>query len=270
MIEVKPILVVHKGRGQVQAQAPPGELAFGNRKFPWLAIDSLCKDGDEWVASLLSGERFASKTVRLPGVSFGAGRGTQLATADRIEVRLLSVPPTEVAYELGSHSGATVHAPIRGRIKIEETPKGLMPNLNRQLARADLRQPVVIESVVRENLQIGVLPQGVALIPQSGQPAGMEDERGRYVLVNGERWHLEPGDGRQTFMNPGVGPALRIPLGMRVCQIHLLWARPEGKGAARWHARGDEGGTETGGVVYVDDDREPGQGADARCRGDRV
>jgi Trypsin-like peptidase domain len=91
---LKPILVVQKGRGQKKSELPPGEFSIGSRKFSWLSIDSLVKDGDVWIVSLLGGERFAGKAVGLPSVTFGAGRTTQLATADRIEMRLEKAPPS--------------------------------------------------------------------------------------------------------------------------------------------------------------------------------
>ena len=109
---LKSILVVQKGRGQIQGELPPGELSFGSRKFSWLAIDSLFKDGDEWVVSLLNGERFAGKPAGLPSVRFGAGRTTQLATADRIEMRLENGPPHRGRYEIRAHRGPKVFAPM--------------------------------------------------------------------------------------------------------------------------------------------------------------
>ena len=216
---LKPILVVHKGRGQIKSKLPPGEFSLGSRKFSWLAIDSLIKDGDEWIVSLLDGERFAGKPVGLPSVSFGAGRTTQLATADRIEMRLENAPPTEVEYELRAHRGPKVFAPIRGRLRIKNTPRGLTPSFEQPIARTQINQPIVIEAVVPETLVVGVSPSGLVWMPAKGAPAGMEDERGRYLLVNGQPWYNDEGT-----------PQLPILFGVRDAQIHLLWARPEGDG----------------------------------------
>ena len=160
----KPILVVHKGRGQIQSQLPPDEFSLGSRKFSWLAIDSLFKDGDEWVVSLLDGERFAGKPAGLPSVSFGAGRTTQLATADRIEMRLENAPSTEVAYELQSHRGPKVFTPIRGRLRIKNTPRGLTPSFDQPIVRTQIDQPIVIEAVVPEVLVAGGLAERPRLV----------------------------------------------------------------------------------------------------------
>jgi hypothetical protein len=216
---LKPILVVHKGRGQIKSQLPPDEFTLGSRKFPWSAIDSLVKDGDVWVVSLLNGERFAGKPVGLPSVSFGAGRTTQLATADRIEMRLENAASTEVAYELQSHRGPKVFTPIRGHLRLKNTPRGLTPSFDQPLDRTQIHQPIVIEAVVPEVLVVGVSPTGLFWLPAKGAPAGMEDERGRYLLVNGQPWHVDVG-----------APQLPILFGVRDTQIQLLWARPEGDG----------------------------------------
>ena len=148
----------------------------------WRSI-ALFNDGDEWVVSLLDGERFAGKPAGLPSVSFGAGRTTQLATADRIEVRLEQCPPTEVAYEIQARRGPKVFAPIRGRLRIKDTPAGLTPSFDRPIARTQIGQPIVIEAVVPETLMLAVSPSGLVWLPRTGAPPGMEDERGRYILV---------------------------------------------------------------------------------------
>jgi len=216
---LRPILVVHNGRGQIKSKLPPDEFSIGSRKFSWLAIDSLVKDRDLWIVTLLNGERFAGKPVGLPSVSFGAGRTTQLATADRIEMRLENAPPTEVAYELQAHRGAKVFAPIQGRLRIKNTPRGLTPSFDEPIVRTQINQPIVIEAVVPETLVVGVSPTGLVWLPGKGAPAGMEDERGRYLLVNGKPWHIDQG-----------APQLPILFGVRDSQIQLLWARPEGDG----------------------------------------
>ncbi len=128
---LKPILVVHKGRARLQAELPPGEFSLGSRRFAWPTIDSLVRDGDEWVVSLLDGRRFAGKPVGLPGVRFGAGRTTQLATADRIEMRVQSAPQTEVAYEIRARRDSKIFAPVEGRLRIQHAPRGLTPNFER-------------------------------------------------------------------------------------------------------------------------------------------
>lgn len=104
----KLILVVHKGRARIRSDLPPGELSIGARRFSWPAIDELFRDGDEWVVSLLDGGRFAGKPAGLPAVRYGDGRTTQLATADRIEVRLEHAAPTEVTYEIQARRGARI------------------------------------------------------------------------------------------------------------------------------------------------------------------
>ena len=215
----KPVLVVHKGRGQIKSTLPPGEVSFGGRKFSWLAIDSLEKDGDLWVLSLLDNQRFAGQPRALPSVSYGAGRTTQLATADRIELRMENPPPTEVSYEIQAHRGATVFSPIRGRLRIKDTPRGLVPSFGQPIERMQIDEPIVIEGVVRETLIVGVAPTGLVWSPVQGAPSGMEDESGRYLLVNGQRWRAAAG--------PSVLPIL---LGVRDAQIQLLWSRPVGDG----------------------------------------
>ncbi len=165
------------------------------------------------------GERFAGKPVGLPAVSFGTGRTTQLATADRIDVRLENPPPTEVAYELKSHRGATAFPPVIGVLRIKNSPRGLAPNFEEPLVRTQLSEPIVIEAVVPQTLVIGVSPNGLVWMPAPGAPAGMEDDHGRYLLLNGQKWHNEAGM-----------PQLPILLGVRDTQIHLLWARPLGDG----------------------------------------
>ena len=71
-------------------------------------------------------------------MSYGAGRTTQLATADRIEIRLENPPPTEVTYELQAHRGPTVFAPIRGRLRIKDTPRGLTPSFDQPIDRTQI------------------------------------------------------------------------------------------------------------------------------------
>jgi hypothetical protein len=216
---LKPILVVHKGRGEIKSPLPPDGFSLGSRRFSWLSIDSLFNDRDLWVVSLLNGERFAGKSMGLPSVSFGAGRTTQLATADRIEMRLENAPPTEVMYELQAHRGPQVFTPIRGRLRIKNTPKGLTPRFDQPIVRTQINQPIVIEAVVPETLAVGVSPSGLVWLPEQGAPAGMEDERGRYLLVNGQPWYID-----------GGARYLPILFGVRDSQIQLLWARPAGDG----------------------------------------
>ena len=209
------VLVVHKGRGKIKAKLPPDAFSIGSRKFAWPDIDSLTKDNDTWIVSLPDGERFAGQPVGLPAVSFGSGRTTQLATADRIEVRLANPPPTEVVYELKAHRGPTEFTPETGVLRITNSPKGLLPNFEEPLVRTQLSEPIVIEAVVPQTLAIGVSPNGLVWMPAPGAPAGMEDDHGRYLLLDGQKWHSEPGM-----------PQLPILLGARDVQIQLLWARP--------------------------------------------
>jgi S1-C subfamily serine protease len=226
---LKPILVVHKGRAQIQSELPPGELTLGGRRFPWPTIDSLFRDGDEWVVAMLNGERFAGKPSGLPSVRFGAGRTTQLATADRIDIRLDRPPPTEVEYEIRARRGPKVFAPIQGRLRIHGVPRGLTPSFDQPIARTQVRQPVVIEAAVVDSLMVGVTPSGLVWFPQPGTPPGMEDEQGRYILVNGQPWYIQHTRRRQSDEN-GEQPLLPIVFGVRDSQIRLLWARPEGGG----------------------------------------
>ena len=225
-----PVLVVHKGRGQIKSKLPPGEISLGSRKFSWLAIDSLTKDGDEWIVSLLDRQRFAGKPAVLPSVSFGNGRTTQLATADRMEMRLEKAPPTEVAYELQARRGPKVFAPSSGRLRIQGTPTGLTPSFDQPVARTQIDQPIVIEAAVPGELMLAVSPNGLVWVPRAGAPAGMEDERGRHILVNGQQWYIEQAKHRQPDENGEVASMLPILFGVRDCEIRLLWARPEGDG----------------------------------------
>ena len=227
---VKPILVVHKGRGRVRGDLPSGELSLGGRKISWAAIDELFKDGDEWVVSLLNGEKYAGKPSVLPAVRFGDGRTTQLATADRIEVRLEHAAPSEVGYEIHSRRGTKVFPPISGRLSIRGTPRGLTPRFDQPIARTELDRPIVIEAVVPAELMLAVSPIGLVWIPRVGAPPGMEDERGRHILVNGQPWYMEQGKNRQLGEDGEVASVLPIVFGMRDCEIRLLWARPEGDG----------------------------------------
>ena len=50
-----------RGGDRSRASCRRVKFSFGSRKFSWLAIDSLQKDGDLWVVSLLDGERFAGQ-----------------------------------------------------------------------------------------------------------------------------------------------------------------------------------------------------------------
>ena len=229
-VPLKPTLVVHKGRRRIPSEIPSGALSLGRRTFSWLAIDSLFKDGDEWVVSLLDGERFAGKPAGLPSVPFGAGRTTQLATADRIETRLEHVPPTEVSYELQARRGPKVFTPIQGQLRIQDIPRGLTPSFDQPVARTQIRQPIVIEALVPDSLMLGVAPSGLFWVPRPGAPPGMENERGRHILVNGQPWYIEQAKHRQADGNGGEMSLLPILLGIRDCQIRLLWARPEGDG----------------------------------------
>jgi S1-C subfamily serine protease len=228
---IKPILIVQKGRGRIQTALPAGGFSLGGRVFPWGAVDSLVKDGDESVVSLLDGGRFAGKPAGLPEVRYGDGRTTQLATADRIDVRLDHAPATEVVYEIQASRGSKAFAPIQGRLLILDTPKGLTPGFDQPVVRSEVRQPIVIEAVVPELLMLGVAPSGLAWVPGPGAPPGMENEQGRYVLVNGQPWYIEQMKQRLPNENVAMASLWRILLGIRDCQIRLLWARPEGGGA---------------------------------------
>ena len=210
---------MYKGRGTITTKLPPGEFSIGSRRFSWQDVSWLLNDGDEWVVSLLDGKRFAGKPTGLPSVSYGAGQTTQLATADRIEMRLDKTPATEVAYAVQSHRGSQLFAPIHGRLRINNTPAGLTPRFDRPIARTQIRIPIVIEAVVQETLELAVSPGGLTWMHAGGAPPGMEDERGRYLLVNGQAWY-----GEQALST------LPIIFGVRDCQIGLLWARPEGNG----------------------------------------
>ena len=109
----KPILVVHKGRAGSRANSRRMSFRSAAGSFRgWPSIRS-SKTATNGSCHCLNGERFAGKPVGLPSVSFGAGRTTQLATADRIEMRLENAPPTEVAYELQAHRGPKVFTPIQ-------------------------------------------------------------------------------------------------------------------------------------------------------------
>ena len=226
----RPVLVVHKGRGRIHSELPPGELSLGSRRFPWADIDSLTRDGDEWVVSLLDGGRLAGKAIGLPSVRFGVGRATRLATADRIEVRLNETPPTEVAYEIRAHRGRTVFTPIQGRIRIRGTPRGMTPSFDQPISRTEIRQPIVIEAVVPETLMLAAGPNGLAWVPQPGTPPGMESDRGRHILVNGQPWYIEQPDHRRPEQIGGNASILPMHLGVREGQIRLLWARQESDG----------------------------------------
>ena len=164
------VLVVHKGRGTIKAKLPPDAFSIGSRKFAWSNIDSLTKDNDAWIVSLHDGQRFAGKAVGLPAVSFGSGRTTQLATADRIEVRLENPPPTVVAYELKAHRGPTEFTPETGVLRITNSPKGLLPNFEEPLGATQLSEPIVIEAVVPQTLAIGVSPNGLVWMPAQVPP----------------------------------------------------------------------------------------------------
>jgi S1-C subfamily serine protease len=226
---LKPIMVVHKGRARLQSDIPSGEVSLGSRKFSWLTIDSLFKDGDEWVVYLLDGKRFAGIPVGLPSVRFGAARTTQLATADRVEIRLENAPTSEVAYELQAHRGPKVFTPIQGRLQIQNTPRGLTPTFDHSLGRTQVTQPIVVEAVVPETLMLGVSPNGLVWLRQPGTQPGMENEQGRNILVNGQPWYIEQDQHRQPVAN-GEASLLPIVFGVPDCQIRLLWARPEGSG----------------------------------------
>jgi S1-C subfamily serine protease len=216
----KPILIVHKGRGHRKVNLPSGDLLLGNRRFAWQTIDSLVKDGNVWIVSLLDGKRFATQKVQLPSASFAPGRTTQLATADRIEVRLETVPATEVTYEIQARRGPTEFSPIHGRLRINRTPEGMSPAFDQPIDRARLGEPIVVEGIVRESLILGVAPNGVVWGPTNGLPSGFVDVlHGLYLLVNGQRWYAT-----------AVPAHIPILLGMRDCQIQLMWSRPAAGG----------------------------------------
>ncbi|MGP0064200.1 MAG: trypsin-like peptidase domain-containing protein [Isosphaeraceae bacterium] len=223
-------LVVHKGRARIRSEVPTGELSFGGRKFPWLAVDSLIKDGDEWIVSLLDGRRYAGKPVGLPSVRYGGGRSTQLATADRIELRLEHAPPTEIAYEIQARRGPKTFAPIQGKLRIQGTPRGLTPSFDRPIARTQLSRPIVIEAVVPAELTLGVAPSGLFWVPRPGALPGMENDRGRHILVDGQPWYIEQGGHQQPMENGGMASLLPILLGVQDREVRLLWSRAAGDG----------------------------------------
>src|SRR5262249_53219062 len=64
-VPAKSLIVVSKGRGQIQSELPAGNLSIGGRKFPWRDVDSLIKDGGEWIVTLLNGECYAGTPVDL-------------------------------------------------------------------------------------------------------------------------------------------------------------------------------------------------------------
>ncbi len=226
-VPLKSVLVIHKGRGFVQADIPDGELAFGSRRLPWQQVASLVKDGDEWVVSLLNGERYAGKPVELPSVAWSKGRSTQLATADRIEVRLNQEPATRVDYQVQASRNDKVLTSVRGQFRIGDTPETLAPNFDRLRSRNDVTQPIVIEAVVPSVMKLQITPMGIVWIPQKGAEGGMEDERGRYVLVNGHHWYMEQAATRQPLDDGEQASLLPILLGGRDPQVYLLWARAD-------------------------------------------
>ena len=180
--------------------------------------------------SLLDGGRLAGKAVGLPSVRIGANRTTRLATADRIEVRLKEAPPTEVAYEIRARRGQTSFTPIQGRLRIRGTPRGMTPSFDQPIFRTEIRQPIVIEAVVPETLMLAAGPNGLAWVPQPGTPPGMDSDRGRHILVNGEPWYIEQQNHRRLGQIGGNASLLPIHLGVRDGQIRLLWARQERDG----------------------------------------
>src|SRR5207249_4840612 len=118
-----------------------------------------------------------------------------------------------------------VFAPIQGRLRIHDAPRGLTPSFDRPIARTQVRQPIVIEAVVPTTLMLGVAPSGLAWLPRPGATPGMEDERGRHLLVNGQPWYIERARHRQLDENGEMTTLLPILFGVRDCQIRLLWAR---------------------------------------------
>ena len=118
-------------------------------------------------------------------MSFGAGRTTQLATADRIEVRLENPPPTELTYEIQARRGPEGFRPDPRPAPHQRHAAGADTNFGQPIDRLQIHEPIVIEGVVRETLIVGVVPTALVWLPTQGAPAGMEDESGRFLLVNG-------------------------------------------------------------------------------------
>jgi hypothetical protein len=224
----KPILVARKGRGEVRGEIPAADLSFGGRKFSWLGVESLSKDGGEWVLSLLNGERYAGAAVSLPELRWAKDRTTQLATADRIEVRWDGELPTELKYQIEATRGGENLGQISGQLSIAEMPRTLTPNFGSPIARSNLQTPIVIEAVVPAALNVLVTPSGLLISTEKGAaPAGMEDEKGRYILVNGQPWYPERAGGLLQLPDGGSASLLPIMLGGREPQFHLLWARED-------------------------------------------
>ena len=114
-------------------------------------------------------------------MNYGAGRTTQLATADRIEMRLEDPPPTEVSTKSSHIAARRFSVRFEAGSRIKNTPRGLVPSFGQPIERTQIDEPIVIEGVVPETLIVGVAPTGLVWLPVKGAPSGMEDERAAYT-----------------------------------------------------------------------------------------
>ncbi|MHC5540763.1 LamG domain-containing protein, partial [Singulisphaera rosea] len=219
-------LVIHKGRGKVQARLPEGSLAFGSRELAWSRIASLVKDDRTWVATMLGGERLAAEAekVSLPTVTYGSGRSTALSTADRIEVRAARETRMSITYELIASRGGKEMPPIEGAFEVVDTPLPLAPSYDRPIGRDEIARPIVIETVLRKSIKFQVTPKGIGLLPADGEAPGMNDDRGRYLLVDGHPWYPDLSRFRSRTTQGEEVAELPIALGRRVTQVHVLSA----------------------------------------------
>ncbi|MHC5538384.1 LamG-like jellyroll fold domain-containing protein [Singulisphaera rosea] len=215
------MLVVRKGRGTIRTALPKGDLAIGNRMIPWSAIESIEKDGDDWIVSPLEEKRFAVKKLALPDVTYANGRTSALATADRIEVRVDKPTVSEVEYELLPSSGDKDFPPINGTFPIAGVPKPIFPGFDSPIARIQGDQPVVIEALVATNMKLQVTRSGIRWV--FGE--GLEDDQGRHLVVNGRGWYPGRSKPQAPAAEGGASPLLPILFGERESQVHLLWSR---------------------------------------------
>lgn len=223
----EPMLIVRKGRGTVRAALPKADLAIGSRLIPWSAIETIEKDGDEWIVSLLEGERFAVAKLVLPDVTYAEGRTTSLATADRIEVRVDKATVSQVDYELQANGGGKDFSPIEGTFRIAGAPRPRFPGFDNPLSRTEVDLPIVIEAVVTSSLKLQVTKGGIRWLLGEG----LEDDHGRYVLVNGRKWYPEESKFQTVTAEGGHVPLLPIIIGDRETRIHLLWVRRDSNSA---------------------------------------
>ena len=136
--------------------------------------------------------------------------------------------PTEVRYQIEATRGDERVGQISGPLSIAEVPRPLIPNFGVPMPRSNFRGPIVIEAVVAATLNLQITPRGLLVISEKGAaPAGMEDEQGRYLLVNGRPWYPEREGGRIPLPDGGSASLLPIVFGGREPQFRLLWARQD-------------------------------------------